>query len=256
MTRTRNLFKALGLFALVLGLMAIVAGSAQAEPNSKWTVGGTDACTLKAEVQLEKLLKLKPEDPTALGILLTKIGGAQVWFLTQTTPELIGAKLECSGSVTSGFKVRFLGVTTDINIKSSPVCTPLGTPGNDGTLGTITTEPLKGLLVLHEVEGKKVGVVEIKPKTGNVFANLFFGEECSLPEEMPIIGLVDGKGVFLKEPRGTLGTEELTHEFTENSLTELWAISETAEHKATLDGTAVAKLGGTHASKIWKGTPG
>jgi hypothetical protein len=267
MTRTRNVFKALGLTALVLGLMAMLAGSAQAEAGAKWTVGGvvtgSEAASLKAEVQIKELLKIKAEEAEPTAILLTKIAGAKVWFLTHKVPQLsTGVKLEGEGKLTTGGKVTFTGVTTDLNEKASAVCTPLGTAGNDATLGTITSKEGKGELVLHEFknakgETVKEGVTQIKPVTGNVFATLFFGEECSLPAEVPVITKkTEGKGLVLKEPLGKLGTEELTHEITENSLTELWTISETEEHKATIDGTAVVNLVGAHVGKIWKGTPG
>jgi len=250
-------FKALGLTALVLGLMAFAA-SAQAEVGAKWTVAGTDAGTLKAELKLTELLKIKAEEAEPTVALLTKIAGAKVWFLTHKTPELIGIKLEGEGKLTTGGKVKFIGVTTDLNEKSSVVCTPLGTLNKDETLGTITSKEGKGELVLHTTgTGSKEGVTQILPKEGNVFATLFFGEECSLPAEVPVITKKEGgKGLVLKEPKGVLGTEQATHEITENSLTELWTISETEEHKATIDGTAVVGLTGTDLGLSWKGTPG
>jgi hypothetical protein len=100
-------------------------------------------------------------------------------------------------------------------------------------------------------------VTKILPKEGNVFATLFFGEECSLPAEVPVITKKEGgKGLILKEPKGVLGTEQTTHEISENSLTELWTISETEEHKATIDGTGVVALTSPHVGVSWKGTPG
>jgi hypothetical protein len=272
MTRTRNVFKALGLTALVLGLMALAAGSAQAETGSKWTVGGvvtgSESTSLKAEVKISSLLKTKKEEEektsNGLATLLTKIAGAKVWFLTRNNPELVGVKLEGEGKLTTGGKVKFTGLATDLNEKSSPVCTPYGVPvtKEEKEKGTVTSKEGKGELVLHEFknekgETKKEGVTKILPKEGNVFAVLYFGEECSLPAEVPVITKKEGgKGLVLKEPKGTLNTEEETHEITENSLTELWTISETEEHKATVDGTAVVALAGAHAGLKWKGTPG
>jgi len=267
MTRTRNVFKALGLSALVLGLMAIVAGSAQAEAGASWKVGGTDAGTLKAKTTITELLG-------GSATLLTKIAGAKVWFLTKTTPELVGVSLEGEGKLTTGGKVTFKGITTDLNEKASPVCTPLGTKASEDpkglTSGTITSREGKGELVLHQLIEKKIveekvveetvkeGVTQIKPVTGNVFATLFFGEECSLPAEVPVITKKEtGKGLVLREPLGKLGTASLTHEITEvPALTELWAISETEEHKATIDGTGVVGLTTPHNAITWNGTPG
>jgi hypothetical protein len=249
MTRTRNVFKALGLSALVLGLMALVASSAQAEAGAKWTVGGTDAGTLKAKVVLNSLVGGE-------ATLLTKIGGASVSFLTKTTPTLNGVSLEGEGKLTTGGTVTFKGITTDLNGSASAVCTPLGTSEVDSTLGVITSNKGKGELVLHETGGVKSGVTQIKPETGNVFGKLFFGEECSLPEEVPIITkAVGGRGLVLSDPLG-VGNELVTHQITQHSLTELWAISETEEHKATIDGTANVGLETPHNALKWKGTPG
>lgn len=216
------------------------------EAGSKWTVSGTDAGTLKAGVQLTSLVG-------GSATLLTKIGGASVSFLTSTTPTLNGVSLEGSGTLTTGGTVTFKGVTTDLNGKASAVCTPLGTAGNDGTLGVITSSKGKGGLVLHT---GGVGVTQIKPETGNVFGKFFFGEECSLPEEVPIITKASsGRGLVLSDPLG-IGNELVTHQITQHSLTELWAISETEEHKATIDGTANIALTGAHTGLKWKGTPG
>jgi hypothetical protein len=209
-----------------------------------WLVEGKDAKGLPAEAQITKLTSAKVT-------LKTKIGGAEVKFNTSTAPELVGVKLAGEGKLTTGGQVKFKGVTTEINGKASAACTPLGTKGNDTTLGTITTKKLKGGLVEHEEDV----ATQLSPETGTVLGTLFFGEVCALPAEVPLITKKEGKGLVLKDPIGIAG-ELKEHEFAElASLTELWAISETAEHKAIVEGSAAVGLTGAHSGLKWSGLP-
>jgi hypothetical protein len=267
MVQSRLGFKALGLCALVLGLMAIAANGAQAEAGAKWTVASTDAGTLKASVQLGELTGTKK------AVLSTEIGKAKVKFLTSVTPQLIGVSLEGTGKLTTGGKVKFTGIDTELKESgtASAVCKPYGELGEkEASLGEVVSRAGKGELYLHS----GAGVTKVVPETGNVFGTLYFGEFCSLPEEVPVITrltilaeltvegkkVVDyevGNGLVLKEPLGKLGTEETSHEISElAALTELWAISETTEHKATVEGSATVVLSGIHSGLKWKGTPG
>lgn len=244
MTTATHARCALGLCALVVGLMAIVVSGAQAEAGAKWTVAGTDAGTLKAQIQISKIT-------TGKLILKTRIAGAEVKLTTSTTPKLNGISLEGEGRLTGG-TLSVQGVATELNSKASAVCTPLGTPGNDSTLGVFTFNKVKSELVLHE----STGVIQVKPEVGTVFGHFFFGEECSLPEEVPMITKKEGKGLALTDLLG-IGNELVEHEFTElPALSELWVISETAEHKKTVEGNLRVGLAGAHSGLKWKGTPG
>ena len=211
----------------------------------RWWVAGKDAKELPAAVQITKLTSAK-------ATLKSKIGGAEVKFTTSSAPELIGFKLEAEGKLTAGGAVKFTGVTTELNGKTSSVCTPLGTVGNDATLGIITSVKGKGDLVLYEGSAG----TEMLPIMENVIARLSFGEECSLPAEVPVITKKEtGKALVLTDPLG-IGNELAEHEITElSALTELWVISETAEHKATVEGKAAVGLTGAHIGLKWKGTP-
>jgi hypothetical protein len=246
MTTATHARCAVGLCALVLGAMAIAVSNAQAEVGAKWTVGGTDAGILKAQITIAKIT-------TGKLILKTRIAGAEVKLTTSTTPELIGISLEGEGRLTTGGTLRVKGATTELNSKASAVCTPLGTAGNDPTLGVFTFNKVKSELVLHE----STGVIQVKPEVGNVFGKFFFGEECSLPEEVPMITKKEGgKGLALTDLLG-IGNELVEHEFTElPALSELWVISETAEHKKTVEGNLGVRLAGAHTGLKWKGTPG
>jgi hypothetical protein len=256
MIRPRPGQRALVLCALVLGLMAVTANGAQAEAGAKWLIlnaSKTQKTFLLATTQIKEILVNPSHHNEKVLVLTTKIGGTEVKFVA-TGMELINTVLETEGLLTTGFQARFTGVSTQFTllIKSAP-CLPLGTSGNDTTLDVITTHKLKGELVLH-TGGE--GVVKILPETGIVLGLLFFGEECALPEEVPIITKSGGTGLVIKDPTG-FGKLNVNHELAEHvELTELWAISVIPEHKATITGIAVATLTGVHSGLEWNGTPG
>jgi len=207
-------------------------------------VESLDAGKLPAGIQITKLTSAK-------ATLKTKIAGVEAKFTTSTAPELVGAKLEGEGKLTTGGQLKFKEITTELNGKASAPCTPLGTAGKDTTLGTFTSSKIKGALVSHENDG----AIQVLPETGTTFGKLSFGEECALPEEVPLITKKEGKGLVLKDPVG-IASELKEHEITElPALTELWAISETTEHKATLEGSAAAALTGEHSGLKWSGVP-
>ncbi len=239
MIRSNLRLKALGLCAMVFGLMAFSASAAQATVGANWMVNGvnlTDALLPGVDItQIEN----------GSAALLTKIAGTAVHFLC-TGAKIIGAKLELNGSVTNGGKVRFTGCITLLGgLSGSPsvVCEPksAGQPG-----GTIETNAGKGLLVLHEGEGLTL----IEPSVaGGPFATLLFGEECSLPEEVKVFGKL-----YLKDCKN-IKNEEPTHLIEQGPLTHLWVISLTAEHAANIDGSAIVELTGEHKGKNWNGLP-
>jgi hypothetical protein len=201
-----------------------------------WWVESTEAKVLPAEAQVTKLTSAK-------ATLKTKILGAEVKFTTSTAPELVGVKLNGEGKLANGAQVKFKGLTTEINGKVSAACKPPE---------TVTSNKLKGGLLSHE-EGV---YVQLTPETGTTLATLQLGELCSLGEKVPLITNKEGKTVTLTDPLG-IGKELKEHEVIEfPSLTELWAISATAEHKATLEGGAAVGLTGAHAGFKWNGKTG
>lgn len=238
MIRSNLRFKALGLCAMVLGLMAMGASAAQAETGANWMVNGSNVTsTLLPTVDIGQV-----ENKTAS--LLTKISGASVTFLC-TGGKLIGAKLELEGKVTSGGKVKFTTCSTLLNGSLSGPCKP---KAGGEPLGTILTNAGKGLLVLHE--GK--ALTRIEP-TGTEFATIEFDPEegCSLPEKVPVKG-----ALFLKDCKDEAKVELVEHLIEQGPLTHLFVISDTAEHAANIDGSATIKLTGAHEGLKFSGLPG
>jgi hypothetical protein len=247
---------------MVLGLMAFGTAGAQAEVGAIWkilTAGGV----LKTGAELHASVNLR-KDTT--GVLHSKILGIEVLFLCEKI-EAINAKLQEEGIIGStvvtnasglkegrGSKVKFSECVTDLNGVATPKCIPTDP---EGGAGTIITKLGHALLKLHELKpsGVKDDIVKILPDEGETFATIktgpAVGNECPIGQNVPVIG-----SLALKDCQGEGRThlvEHLVEAFT--PLTELWTISKTEEHKASLLGSAWAFLTGEHLNLKWGGTP-
>jgi hypothetical protein len=228
MIRSRLGLKALVLSGLVLGLMAFAAAGAQAEGNFKVN-GANIAGALLPSIQVSSV-----ENKTA-SLLFTLKSGTKVEILCTEIRLLDGlttndAKLGIEGKVDLG-RVHFKECLTKLNGTTSANCKPF-TGANSGL---ILTEPGKGLLRLHEGQP----VIEITPDTGTTFVTISLGEFCAIGSEVPVAGVL-----FLKDCKN-LGATEATEHLIEElpALTKLTALGQ----PATLDGSAIVKLTGTHA---------
>lgn len=251
MTRTR--LGILGLFAVIFGMMAFGAGAAQAETGAAWLLAEKEPNSglitfLEAAVELEA---------ETTGILHSKIGGVAVLFECSKI-STVNAKLLANGSIgekegaVKGSKIKFSGCITKLNTVTSAPCVPKAGGTEEGV---INTNAGHGLIVLKKltVEGKEVKdeVVQISPDTGETFATIEMGKECSIGTKVPVIGtafLKDCAGAFLKHQ-----VKHLTE--VDGTFSELWVISKTAEHVASILGSAWAFLGGIHAGFKFSGDP-
>jgi hypothetical protein len=158
----------LGLLALcataAMAMMAFAASGAQAEARPAWMINGNDVTS-----DLTVSVVLTEDVPTKL---LTSSGGTPV-AIECTEYEVPTALLLAEGKADG--EVWFRNCETYLGSEEvlSEPCKP--------------TEPIKAggtlEIVLHEGEPlvKATG-------TGGTFTTLEFGEECSLPEEVPITG--------------------------------------------------------------------
>jgi hypothetical protein len=229
---------------MVLGLLVFSVGMAQAETNAKWKVKGADLPSndsLLPTIQIEEI-----ESET--GALFTEIAKAELRILC-TQAELLGMKLELQGKITEGSKVKFSGCVTLLNGSMSKLCAPK-TP--EQPFGTIVSNELKGLLVLRESKG----VLEVKPKAGEILASLRFDVPggCALPEIVPV------KGELLIQDCKSEGQVELASHLVEERFvsSHLWVISLTTEHLAFFFGSSatVVLTGAGHEGQKWSGVPG
>lgn len=244
MTRTK--LGLLGLCAIVFGLMAFNASGAQAE--GKWVILNPEnvAKELAATLELEKDKSLEGIEHYILHSEILKI---KTLFLC-TGIKAVNAQIFGAGAIGAagkeeGSKVLFSGCVTLLNGVAAPECTPKDP--EDGS-GFIVTKPGHALAALHELADKtKDDIVIVLPDVGETFATIATGAACPIGTSVPVIGklaLQDCEKMALIHL-----VKHLVEPF--EKLTELFTISKTAEHAATLLGSAWAKLGGEHAGLKW-----
>jgi hypothetical protein len=240
-------FKALGLSALLLGLMAFATSAAQAETGAAWMVNGTNInSTLLPELQVKDL---DLGDAT----LLTELSKKKVELLC-TGAKLEAVRLGTEGGVDTGGRAIFTGCTFKWGGVVQPKCVPHSAGDPEGT---IKTEKGHGLIQLHEVEaGNKEGTTLLLPDVGELFALMILGKagelnECAAGEHLTVNGKLS-----LKDCNKKFAVEEVTHLVVElPALTDLWILNKTAEHAAHIDGSANVILTGAHEKLPWSGLP-
>jgi hypothetical protein len=240
---TRGLKLALGLCLMALGLV----GASPAHATMHWNVAGAP---LAASKTVEAAL-----DET--GILHTKIGGNAVLFECKAG-TLVGVTLELAGAVKGG-DIKFSECITKINGVTNPACLPNDSGTNPGV---ILTNPFDGLIVLHKLaDGTLADITEflslveeiVGGSKHEVVARIKMSAECPIGSNVPVIGkltlidvtngVADGKEIL---------KELLTHLVEVGPLTELWVLSLTAEHVATILGKAKVNL---VTDQLWSGDP-
>src|SRR5436305_4757897 len=225
MSRIKLGIKVLGLCALVFAFMGIASSGAQAAAQWLVLVGGEVSEGTGGELKLET-------DKTA--ILHSKISGVSVLFECPTIAT-VTAKLGAAGTIAEGGKIKYSGCTTSLNGSVSKPCEP----SNGGTEpGVIVTKPGHTVFVLHELSPTvKDELTKVLPDVGNTFATIEMRKECSIGTKVPVIG-----ELFLKDCENAFLTHLEKHLVEEGPLTKLFVISETEEHKASLLGSAWAKV--------------
>ncbi len=228
----------LSVIVVLLGLIALMSSSTQAEVGANWKVKGANVTEkLSPSIGIKEIEKVAGTEERYVGFL-TLLDKEQADFRC-TGMSVIGAKLETEGKITSGMKFKFSGCVFINKGKISLACSPLY-EGKEK--GVIVTNALKGLLFLHE--GK--GLVSFEPVKGPSFTLVEFGEECVF---FPSWGF--GGKLTLKD--ASLGSEAVTHLFVEGSLSNL-ALEGTVP--TTFCGSVVWELTGEHKGLPWSGVPG
>ena len=253
--RTRLGLKVLGLSALVMGVMAIgTTGAAQAEAGSCFSYL---APALTCFGALEPKAEVKFENNT--GTLL--IANVNLEVLCTTAKFIEGGQLGGTGVLLG--KVQFEGC---VSLSKTPSLTKLNscTPKDPvaGVPGTIRTEKGFGLIVLHNGEP----VLKLSPDTGKTLAKIFLGEECAVSEELIVEGHLvvqdtPGKRLNHENPakevelssKGWFELHAPSHLIQEHSILHLMTVG---VNSATIDGTGIATLEGTHSALNWAGHAG
>jgi hypothetical protein len=246
--------------------MTISVGVAHAENEARWTIINIFNELLKIgplapEVQITAIEELKTEkDPGKHLVLLTKSGTNTIALLC------FGAELEnasgtgaprlLSEGSTLG-RAKFTNCILKVNGITQDTCKPHSKGGPEGT---ILTELIKGLIVLHELKpsGVKDATLLLTPENSkgepieNIVTIILGSElesECAVGEK-----LVVGGELIISDKEFT--TEKSTHLFEEfTSLQKLWAFK--SDNPATIDGSVIVELANpVHQGLKWAGIPG
>jgi hypothetical protein len=247
MIRSRLGLKVLGMCALVLGMMAVWAGAAQAEETGgKWTYETGGVLKTFEGALAEPGVNGKIEVGTK-AVLHSKVAGALVLYEC-TEVKVINGKLKPEGIVLG--KLLFHGCITLINGAPAKNCTPKA----EGSEGLIVTNLIKAQMLLHKLaSGVKDEILLAEPEDalGNLittFAVIESTEACAIGIKVPV-----GGRFALWDPVDPL-THLVTHLITEFApLTHLYLISDNAEHVANILGSAEAFLTGAHVNFKWAG---
>jgi hypothetical protein len=229
----------LGLCAVVVGMMAMSASSAQAALS--WLVLDKNGAALES---LKALLEGEVDSEHLS--LDGKVAGLPI-AITCTNLMFKNFSLEASGKLTAGGKAVFFGCGV---YKSAPLSEPyqctVRSPGS--AAGRIETNELKGELVL--VGGKLRAKVEpLAGLTGIIVTLEFNGPECPLPE----INQVHGS-VYIKDCEGLETSHLLLHLIEpDKELTSLYIGKHSVEQLTITKplGSAWAFLVGEHALLKW-----
>ena len=233
----------LGLCAVVFGVMAMSAGSAQGAFS--WLVLDTNG------TNLENLFATLEGKNDSTHYTLSTHALSTTLNVTCTNFELIGVKMAAGGTLETGGKVKFTGCEA---YKTAPLTEAydcmVHSPGQ--AKGTVVTNAGKGGLVLHTI---KAGETEVLTKIesaaegaeAGVFAKLEF-ELCAFPTSK-VSGVL-----YLKDcvPGGAT-THAVKHLVEQGPLTSLIYGSDTEEHLLTsLVGSGFVKLSGVgHVGLSW-----
>lgn len=254
MSRVGTAISTLSAIAL---LASVSAGGAAAETGAKWLIFTSGGVEKRAD-ELPAVLNGKLEGSEE--VLLTEILKIEV-EKTCTAVEITGMKLEGEGGISPG-KLKFTGCKVLLNKKENKECVP-HSPG--APPGTIETNKLRGDLGLHTLKDKfgeyirnakgeiiLHAPIRMEPETGSVFMTMEMGSLCPIGTKVPIGGILYGKDseiekIFLSNPL-------IEHLFIEGPGSNVWVISETAEHKVTLDGGMLLFLSSTHSGLKWAGS--
>jgi len=245
MIRSRLGLKALGMCALVLGLMAVWAGGAQAEETGgKWTYEPAGGGALKTFEGALHEPTLNGALEGGIATLHAKVLGGKELLYHCTGVSVVGGRLQLEGHV-KGVLV-FTGCTTLIDGVLSNNCKPKAGGTEEGVIKTTT---ILALMLLHKLTegGVKDKILIAHPLVGTTFAFVESTEACAIGQKVPIGGLF---AIQDTEPTTHL-VNHLIKEFL--PLTDLFVISKTAEHKAHILGSAIAFLEGAHLNYKWAG---
>jgi hypothetical protein len=231
MRRNTILPRAIVFYLSSLAIVCLVPGTAEASTSPAWKVKGGGVSGLSPAVQVKTV--------ESSFVIHSEVSSIKV-EITCTGASLEKTTLQPEGLVSGESKVKLTGCTTKLNGIKQLSCEPRVGAEN----GVIVSNELKTSLALSENRW----IVQVVPKTGETLGTITTSEECLAGKEIAVLGKFTLKDLELEK-------EEEGHLFVEGPSTELWLISKTEEHKATVSGSAIFSLTGAHTGLAWGAEP-
>jgi hypothetical protein len=261
MIRLKANAKTIASLALTLTLLAIGINVTQAQAwiilSPDVVTGEVNASSLNAQVQVTAV-----EEAAELTNPITKVKTKvkRVALLTEilkiktavwcSSVELDNLNLIGEGRLSEAGKVKFTGCETKLNGLVASECAPksAGAP-----TGTIETNMVNVELRLHTLaDGVKDEYIRITPPTGSNFVTIETGAVCPIGSKVPVVGVLSLRDSAL----GTHLVEHLVEPGAQTqTLGKFYAISDTAEHAASVEGAVRVALVGKHEGLKWAGFP-
>jgi hypothetical protein len=239
MIRSRLRFKALGLSVLAFSLMAVWAGTAQAEfTGGNWTYLTAGGVLKTFEGALSEPEFSGEIEAGTVGWLDAKVLGGQLLEYECEALKVVKGKLQAGGKAIGS--LFFTECETYIGNVLNKNCNP--------NAGVIATKEIKIVMLLHKLDAGTIHKILIaEPVTGTTLATVQSTEACAIGLNVPIGGKFT---IELSNPT----THEVKHLIKEfGNLTHIYVISDTVEHHATITGSALAFLNGAHAGLKFAG---
>jgi hypothetical protein len=229
----------LGLCAVVLGIMAMSASSAQA---FSWLLLNTK---MEAVPYLNALLAYRSDTKDLT--LFTKEVGIK-FAITCSGEETVGISLAAEGKLNTGGKIKYTGCEAygKGSLEEALGC-KVHSAGQ--AAGTVETGKLKGELVLHELAGgTKELLTKVEPEAGSTGTlATILTEGCVIPESNPVHGVL-----YARDCEGKATEHKAEHLIVSGPLTSLWVGSDTAEHLETsVSGSVWVLLAGPHLGYLF-----
>jgi hypothetical protein len=259
MIRSRLGLKALAMCALVLGLMAVWAGAAQAEePGGSWTyIQPNEPKLLKifegvlAEPEISgEIEKDGAGVPIPIVLHAEALEGTKVLYECDAFSVAAGSKLKPNGIVLG--RLTFTSCKTLLNGVLSEACKPKE--------GKVTTNLIKAQMLLHKLAGgtiDKILIAEGETEAGGAanFATIESSAGCSLGIKVPVGGKFAIQGTGVPPESNTEPSEHLVKHLIKEflPLSAIWILSNTPEHKSEILGGAWVFLTGAHTGIKWAG---
>jgi len=226
------------LCAMVIGVMAFGVTAAH---GSEWLLAKLNGGKIESIGFLPAPIQVTPE---VLVVSHSKLFGLD-WLVECSAVSIVDGALQAAGAlgrlpgVISGIRAIMKGCKTRISGVTSKACEPNAGGKEPGVI--------KSNLGHGEIVSENI--VRLSPDTGETYATIEMGEECSIGEKIPVLG-----SLFVKDADNGFLQYKFEHRIEVDPIKSLlYSISKTEEHRLSILGVIRVFLEGTHKGLDFSG---